>query len=84
MFLAIDAKSPQRQQMTDDLTKIDRWNSEPLDVHVWSDHPEIKALCDDLYDQAGMSSLEPKGNRKAKRLEIKRNEQPRKNTKRKR
>ena len=53
--------------MTDDLPKIDRWNSEPLDVHAWSDHPEIKALCDSLYEAAGMSSLEPKGNRKAKR-----------------
>ena len=53
--------------MVDDLPKIDRWNSEPLDVHTWSDHPEIKALCDSLYEAAGMSSLEPKGNRKAKR-----------------
>ena len=38
-----------------------------MDVHTWSDHPEIKALCDDLYDQTGMSSLESKANRKAKR-----------------
>ena len=53
--------------MTDDLPKIDRWNSEPLDVHTWSDHPEIKALCDQLYNEAGLSVLEPKGNRKAKR-----------------
>ena len=53
--------------MEDDLPKIDRWHSEPLDVHTWSDHPEIKVLCNDLYDQTGMSSLEPKGNRKAKR-----------------
>jgi hypothetical protein len=53
--------------MTDDLPKIDRWNSEPLDVHTWSDHPEIKALCDQLYDEAGLSSLEPKGNHKPKR-----------------
>ena len=28
--------------MTDELTKIDRWNSEHLDVHTWSDHPESK------------------------------------------
>ena len=53
--------------MADDLPKIDRWNSEPLDVHTWSDHPEIKTLCDSLYEAAGMSSLESKGNRKAKR-----------------
>ena len=30
-------------------------------------HNQIKVLCNDLYDQTGMSSLEPKGNRKAKR-----------------
>jgi hypothetical protein len=53
--------------MADDLPKIDRWNSEPLDVHTWSEHPEIKTLCDDLYDLAGMFALEPQGNRKAKR-----------------
>ncbi|MDB4855056.1 hypothetical protein OAH86_09795 [Planktomarina temperata] len=53
--------------MADELPKIDRWHSEPLDVHTWSDHPEIKALCDDLYEHAGLSSLESKANRKAKR-----------------
>ena len=53
--------------MVDQLPKIDRWNSEPLDVHTWSDHPEIKALCDQLYDEARLSVLEPKGNRKPKR-----------------
>ena len=55
--------------MEDDLPKIDRWHSEPLDVHTWSDHPEIKALCDELYDAAGISTLvsKGKGNRKPKR-----------------
>ena len=53
--------------MMDALPKIDRWNSEPLDVHTWSDHPEIKTLCDRLYDEAGFSVLEPKRNRKPKR-----------------
>jgi hypothetical protein len=53
--------------MADQLPKIDRWNSEPLDVHTWSDHPEIKTLCDRLYAEAGLSALEPKGNRKPKR-----------------
>jgi len=53
--------------MADELPKIDRWHSERLDVHTWSDHPEIKALCDDLYEHAGLSSLESKANRKAKR-----------------
>jgi hypothetical protein len=53
--------------MTDELPKIDRWNSEPLDVHTWSEHPEIRKLCNQLYDEAGLSMLEPKGNRKPKR-----------------
>ena len=53
--------------MTYEISKIDRWNSEPLNVHTWSDRPEIKALCDSLYEAAGMVSLEPQGNRKAKR-----------------
>ena len=55
--------------MEDGLPKIDRWHSEPLDVHTWSDHPEIKALCDELYDAAGISTLvsKGKGNRKPKR-----------------
>ena len=52
--------------MAEELLKIDRWHSEPLDVHRWSDHPEITALCDDLYELAGISSIESKANRKAK------------------
>ena len=35
--------------MAEELPKIDRWNSEPLDVHTWSDHPEIKALFKQPY-----------------------------------
>ena len=53
--------------MMDALPKMERWNTEPLDVHTWSDHPEIKTLCDRLYDEAGFSVLEPKDNRKPKR-----------------
>ena len=53
--------------MAEELPKIDRWHSERLNVHTWSDHPEIKALCDDLYELAGISFLESKANRKAKR-----------------
>jgi len=53
--------------MTSQLPKIDRWHSEPLDVHRWSDHPEIKTLCDHLYVDANLVSLEPRGNRKAHR-----------------
>ena len=51
----------------DDLDKIDRWNSVPLDVHKWSDHSEIKSLCDDLYQECGIDELEPRGNRKPAR-----------------
>ncbi|MDA7482460.1 hypothetical protein N9A39_03095 [Planktomarina temperata] len=53
--------------MAEELPKIDRWHSERLNVHTWSDHPEIKALCDDLYELAGIYFLESKANRKAKR-----------------
>ena len=53
--------------MTSQLPKIDRWHSEPLDIHRWSDHPEIKSLCDNLYADANLETLEPKGNRKARR-----------------
>jgi hypothetical protein len=60
-------KTQKAFQMTDEIAKIDRWNSEPLDVHTWSAHPEIKTLCDDLYDQAGITTLEPQGNRRPKR-----------------
>lgn len=29
--------------------QIDPWHSKPLDVHRWSDHPEINKLVDDLW-----------------------------------
>jgi hypothetical protein len=51
----------------DDMDKMDRWHSVPLDVHKWSDHPEIKALSDRLYVQAGINELDQEGNRKPKR-----------------
>ena len=53
--------------MADDLPKIDRWHSEVLDVHKWSDHPEIKALTDRLYFEAGVDALDRSGNRRPKR-----------------
>lgn len=55
--------------MTDDtnLSKIDRWHSRPLDVHRWSDHPEIKALTEQLYLECGINSLDKAGNRKPKK-----------------
>jgi hypothetical protein len=53
--------------MADDLPKIDRWHSEVLDVHTWSDHPEIKTLTDRLYVESGIDTLDQAGNRKPKR-----------------
>ena len=50
-----------------DLPKIDRWHSEPLDVHKWSDHPEIKSLSDHLYAEVGINILDKSGNRKGKK-----------------
>ena len=47
--------------------KIDRWNSKLLDVHKWSEHPEIKALAERLYFEADVHLLDKLGNRKAKR-----------------
>ena len=53
--------------MQQELPKIDRWNSKPLDVHKWSKHPEIKALAERLYFEADVHLLDKPGNRKAKR-----------------
>lgn len=55
------------QNQHDNLDKMDRWYSVPLDVHRWSDHPEIKALSDRLYVEAGINELDKAGNRKPKR-----------------
>lgn len=30
---------------------IDPWHSRPIDVHRWSDHPEVKGLVDRIWDQ---------------------------------
>jgi hypothetical protein len=53
--------------LQDNLPPIDRWNSNPLDVHKWSDHPEIKELADRLYVEIGVNLLDKDGNRKARR-----------------
>jgi hypothetical protein len=47
--------------------EIDRWHSRPLDVHRWSDHPEIKILTEQLYVECQISSLDKAGNRKPKK-----------------
>ena len=49
-----------------DLDPIDRWYSEPLDVHVWSHHPEIRELTNCLFDELGISQFESKSNNKGK------------------
>jgi hypothetical protein len=55
--------------MTDEtnLSQIDRWHSRPLDVHRWSDHPEIKVLTEQLYVECAINSLDKTGNRKPKK-----------------
>ena len=55
--------------MTDDtnLSQIDRWHSRPLDVHRWSDHPEIKVLTEQLYVECAINTLDKAGNRKPKK-----------------
>lgn len=40
------------------LPEIDRWHSRPLDVHRWSDHPEIKTLTDQLYVECEINRLD--------------------------
>ena len=49
------------------LPEIDRWHSRPLDVHRWSDHPEIKTLTDQLYVQCEINRLDKAGNRRPKK-----------------
>ena len=46
----------------DDLDPIDRYHSEPLDVHTWSHHPEIRNLSDLLYKELGCSQLQSRSN----------------------
>jgi hypothetical protein len=33
-----------------DLPEINVWHSKPLDVHVWSEHPEINKIVEQVYD----------------------------------
>jgi hypothetical protein len=59
----------QADKMTNEsnLAGIDRWHSRPLDVHRWSDHPEIKTLTEQLYVECGINSLDKAGNRRPKK-----------------
>ena len=49
-----------------DLDPIDRWYSEPLDVHGWSHHPEIRELTNKFYDELGIFQFESTSNNKPK------------------
>ena len=40
--------------MTDN--NMNPWHSRPIDVHRWSDHPEVKELVDKIWD--GVASNE--------------------------
>ena len=46
--------------------QIDPNHSKPLDVHKWSDHPEINKLVDDLRLQVVEPALGGKSNNKGK------------------
>ncbi len=41
----------------DNLDPIDRYFSEALDLHTWSDHPDIKDLTNLIYDELGCAEL---------------------------
>lgn len=58
---------PIRDDHGDSLPKIDRWHSVVLDVHKWSDHPEIKGLTDRLSDELEIGRPMNAGNRNPKK-----------------
>lgn len=33
------------------------WYSRPIDVHRWSDHPEVKGLTEKVWAEAGLDRL---------------------------
>lgn len=35
----------------------DPWHSRPIDVHRWSDHPEVKGLVDHIWDEVMPSDV---------------------------
>ena len=46
----------------DNLDPIDRYFSEVLDVHTWSDHPDVKDLTKLIYDELGCVDLQSRSN----------------------
>ena len=55
---------PENNPISND--KIDPDHSKPLDVHRWSDHPEINELVDELWLQVVQPALGGKSNNKGK------------------
>jgi len=37
------------------------WHSRPLDVHRWSEHPEVKSLVDNIWDEYVEETVPEKG-----------------------
>ncbi len=37
------------------------WHSRPLDVHRWSDYPEVKSLVDKIWDEYVEETVPEKG-----------------------
>ena len=56
--------TPENMPISND--QIDPNHSKPLDVHKWSDHPEINKLVDDLWLQVVEAALGGKSNNKGK------------------
>jgi len=55
---------PENNPISND--QIDPDHSKPLDVHTWSDHPEINKLVDELWFQVVQPALVGKSNNKGK------------------
>ena len=44
----------------DNLDPIERFFSEVLDIHTWSDHPEIRDLTNLTYNELGCAEIQSK------------------------
>ena len=56
--------TPKNNPISND--QIDPDHSKPLDVHTWSDHPEINKLVNELWSNLVASTLGGKSNNKGK------------------
>ncbi len=52
--------------MSDNLYPTDRFPSESLDVHKWSENPEIKKLVDTLCQDLSFNELESRSNNRGR------------------